>query len=765
MADSEYLRRPWEALYDDDMRRPLEGVPASLLVLFDDAVAAAPDQFALAYFDGRLSYRELDRLVSGLAGHLRAHGFAAGDRLAVVLQNVPQFVITLLATWRAGGIVVPVNPMLRERELQYVVDDAGVRAVVSSRSAWHDGVADVAARAGIDLCLTADEHDLQTRGDARVLPPSEVFDTGAADVLAIASAASPLVGPARPAASDIALICYTSGTSGQPKGATNTHGNLSTGATLIARRGDLVGSTIFALAPLFHITGLVCEVATAIATQGTLAMAYRFEPGAVLDALIEHEPSYMVGPSTAYIALMAHPDATPEHFRSFRYLYAGGAPLPPAVVDEFRQRFGQYIRNGYGLTESTAGCITVPRTLEAPIDPDSGTLSIGIPVPGALVRILDDDGHEVPLGTLGEVAVRSPTVVPGYWQRGEETVAALPDGELLTGDVGFMDPAGWVYLVDRKKDMIVASGFKVWPREVEDVLYTHPAVREAAVVGVADPYRGETVRAFVSLKPGGAATPTEVIAFCKSQMAAYKYPRQVEILPELPKTASGKILRRELRDAAASSCADQTDRPVRRTRPAPDARRDDQPVARRLLEEATRLFATQGFDRTTVQQVVDATGVTKGAMYYYFGSKDDLLHAIYARVLADQSERLERFVVADGPVEDRLHAAAADVVVTSISNLDDTKIFFRSLHQLSPERQQQVRRERRRYHERFRTLIEEGQAAGRFRRDMPADLPMDYFFGGIHHLGQWYRRDGRLTPEQVGRHFADLLLASLVEPA
>jgi AcrR family transcriptional regulator len=194
--------------------------------------------------------------------------------------------------------------------------------------------------------------------------------------------------------------------------------------------------------------------------------------------------------------------------------------------------------------------------------------------------------------------------------------------------------------------------------------------------------------------------------------------------------------------------------------PAPEPR-EEQPVARRLLEKATRLFATQGFDRTSVQEIVDAAGVTKGALYHYYGSKDDLLYAIYARVLADQSNRLERFAAADGPVEERLHAAAADVVVTSITNLDDTKIFLRSLHQLSPERQKQVRHDRRRYHDRFRTLVEDGQAAGVFRRDVSADLAMDFFFGAIHHLGQWYRRKGRLTPEQVAGHFADLFLTSL----
>jgi AcrR family transcriptional regulator len=191
----------------------------------------------------------------------------------------------------------------------------------------------------------------------------------------------------------------------------------------------------------------------------------------------------------------------------------------------------------------------------------------------------------------------------------------------------------------------------------------------------------------------------------------------------------------------------------------------DKPVARRFLEEATRLFATQGFDRTTVQEIVDAAGFTKGGLYYYFNSKEDLLDAIYARVLDLQSDRLEKFVVGEGTVDERLHAAAVDVVVTSIANLDDTKIFFRSLHHLSPARQLQVRRDRRCYHERFRTLVEEGQTSGTFRRDVPPDLAMDYFFGAIHHIGQWYRPNGRLTPEQVSRHFADLFLSSLIEKA
>jgi long-chain acyl-CoA synthetase len=280
---------------------------------------------------------------------------------------------------------------------------------------------------------------------------------------------------------------------------------------------------------------------------GTLVLTYRFEPGVVLDAFLESKPVYTVGPSTAYMALMAHPGVTREHFTSFHLLYSGGAAFPPAVVETFRERFGHYIHNGYGLTETTAGCVAVPGDLEAPIDRESGT--IGLPVPGAIVRILDDDdGAEMPFGVAGEIVVEGPMVVPGYWNRPEETATALPGGRLLTGDIGFMDADGWVYVVDRKKDMINASGFKVWPREVEDVLYTHPKVREAVVVGVPDPYRGETVKAYVSVQSGAVADPQDLIAYCKERLAAYKYPRDLEILEKLPKTVSGKVLRRELRD-------------------------------------------------------------------------------------------------------------------------------------------------------------------------------------------------------------------------
>ncbi|KAF4405636.1 MULTISPECIES: class I adenylate-forming enzyme family protein [Streptomyces] len=548
MTASIYDAKPWLAQLSEVQRAPVRP-PETVLHAFRDAARREPDRPALAYFDGRIGYRELDELSDGVAGHLAARGFARGDRLALILQNTPHFVIALLGAWKAGGTVVPVNPMYKDREVAHVLADSGAAALVCSDRAWEAYLRGTAADSPVRIVLTADDLDFQTRNDERVLPAERLgAPEDATDLLHAARTGGTAPEGRDPSSGDTALISYTSGTSGTPKGAMNTHGNIAYNAE--RQRTGLAlpdGACVFVLAPLFHITGMVCELASSVAAAGTLALAHRFEAGVVLDAFTEHRPAYTVGPSTAFMALAAHPSCTPDHFSSFTMISSGGAPLPPALVEKFRAGFGPYIRNGYGLTECTAPCASVPPQLEAPVDPASGTLSVGLPGPDTVVRIIDEEGRDVPFGEHGEIAVRGPMVVPGYWRRPEDSAAAMPDGELRTGDIGFMDAQGWLYVVDRKKDMINASGFKVWPREVEDVLYTHPAVREAAVVGVPDAYRGESVKAYVSLRPGAEAEPGELAAHCKERLAAYKYPREVEILPELPKTTSGKILRRELR--------------------------------------------------------------------------------------------------------------------------------------------------------------------------------------------------------------------------
>ncbi|WP_030990261.1 class I adenylate-forming enzyme family protein [Streptomyces sp. NRRL S-1813] len=550
-----YQDMPWLAQLTDAQRAPVQP-PPSMLHAFRAVVGRVPDRTALAYFDGRLSYAETDALSDGIAAHLVERGFRRGDRAAVMLQNTPHFVLALLGVWKAGGVVVPVNPMYKSAEMRHILDDAEVTAVICADRTWDGFLRATAAEApSVRMALTAWERDLQTRDDRRVLRGERLGpQEGADDLLTVARSGGRIrVAPDDPelTADDLALISYTSGTSGTPKGATNTHGNITYNAE--RQRTGLglpEGATYFALAPLFHITGMVCELAACVANSGTLALAYRFDAGVVLDAFLEHRPAYTVGPSTAYMALMAHPEVTRDHFASFRTMSSGGAPLPPALVEKFRTDFGPYLHNGYGLTECTAPCASVPPGREAPVDKVSGTLAVGVPGPDTVVRIIDETGQDLPFGEQGEITVRGPQVVPGYWRRPDATAEAIPDGELHTGDIGFMDAGGWLYVVDRKKDMINASGFKVWPREVEDVLYSHPAVREAAVVGVPDAYRGESVKAYVSLRPGTAPDPAELAAYCKERLAAYKYPRAVEILAELPKTTSGKILRRELRHRA-----------------------------------------------------------------------------------------------------------------------------------------------------------------------------------------------------------------------
>ncbi|MGW6843230.1 class I adenylate-forming enzyme family protein [Streptomyces sp. NPDC054958] len=589
---SGYAAKPWLGLLAAAQRASV-APPPTVLHAFREAVARAPGRTALAYFDGRIGYAEADVLSDSVAGHLAARGVRRGDRVAVMLQNTPHFVLAVLAAWKAGAVVVPLNPMYKSGEVGHILRDSGAAALVCEGGAWTAYLSEAARDSAVRTVLTASDLDFQTRNDPRVFGPTPTSTSApapaaatllpfvpaqadapdaapdrqsspgpravdpatdptgvpAADLLTVARGGRPAPDAPPLTAADTALISYTSGTSGTPKGAMNPHGALTYNAVRQVTSHPLPeGAGYFALAPLFHITGMVCELAACFANAGTLVLAHRFDAGAVLDAFLEHRPAYTVGPATAFMALAAHPGVTPDHFASFQVISSGGAPLPPALVERLRTAFGFYLRNGYGLTECTAPCASVPVHLEAPVDPASGTLSVGLPGADTVVRILDEQGAEVPFGETGEIAVRGPQVVPGYWGLPAESAKAFPGGELRTGDVGFMDPDGWLYVVDRKKDMINAAGFKVWPREVEDVLYTHPAVREAAVVGVPDAYRGESVKAYVSLRPGTSVEPAELAAFCAERIAAYKYPRQVEILPVLPKTTSGKILRRELRD-------------------------------------------------------------------------------------------------------------------------------------------------------------------------------------------------------------------------
>jgi long-chain acyl-CoA synthetase len=545
---STYDERPWIARYDAGQPSDIEVEFVSALAMFAATVQRDPDAPVIRYFDGTLTRHELDELSSAFAAALAAADFAPGERVALFLQNVPQFLVAMLGTWKAGGIAVAVNPMNKERELELILRDSGAAALVCHDDLYLDVARPVLGRTDVQLVVTTSALDHQSRDDDRIL--GGIKRRSCDDTQDMAELTSRFRGQPPPdpelGPDDVAFLTYTSGTTGPPKGAMTTHRNVVFNAQTYR---DWIGigpdDVILGVAPLFHITGSIGHVALCLLTGAPLVLMYRLDPAVAIETIRDERVTFTVGSITVFIALMNAPNARPEALATMTKIYSGGAPIPPSTA--FQDTFGQYIHNIYGLTETTSPSHAVPLGASAPVDEASGALSVGVPVYNTVVRIVGDDGQDLPAGEIGELVTAGPQVVPGYWHKPEETAKALPGGVLHTGDVGYMDAGGWFYIVDRKKDQINVSGYKVWPREVEDVLYEHDAVREAAVVGVPDPYRGETVKAYVSLRAGRTATPEELMAHCKQKLAAYKYPRQLEILGEIPKTVTGKILRRELR--------------------------------------------------------------------------------------------------------------------------------------------------------------------------------------------------------------------------
>jgi len=554
-----YDERPWLARYDAGQPTDIGVEHETALAMFQACVRLDPGAPMIRYFDGVLSRQDLDDAAGAFATALLASGFRRGERVALYLQNVPQFLIALVGTWKAGGIAVAVNPMNRQRELEVILADSGASVLVAMEDLYQNVAAHVAPRTDVRQVITTSALEHQTRGDRRVLGGLTWHRAEGTDDLASLvrefsgqQPPDPGLGP-----DDVAFLTYTSGTTGPPKGAMTTHRNIVFNAQTYRNWiGITRADVILGVAPLFHITGSIGHVALTLLTGATLVLTYRFDPAVAIETIRDEQVTFTVGSITVFIALMNVAGADPAALATLSKIYSGGAPIPPSTVTAFEKMFGQYIHNIYGLTETTSPSHATPMYARAPVDPASGALSVGVPVYNTIVRVVGDDGRELPAGQIGELVTEGPQIVAGYWDKPDETAKALPGGVLHTGDVGYMDDEGWFYIVDRKKDQINAAGYKVWPREVEDVLYEHPAVREAAVVGVPDPYRGESVKAYVSVKPGHGhgyegtleGLPDELIVHCRERLAAYKYPRQIEILAELPKTATGKILRRELRD-------------------------------------------------------------------------------------------------------------------------------------------------------------------------------------------------------------------------
>ena len=548
-------RRSWLGLY--------HGVPSTIepaartgLEMFRHTVARDCDGALVHYFDRSITAGQLDSWSDALAAALQERGAEPGERIAMYLQNVPQVFVAVLAAWKCGAVIVPCNPMLRERELAKILSDSGSRILICQEDLYADVARAALPSTAVQHTITTSPFDLlDPAGNTTAVETPRVLSgsrrmrhENIPDLFELVKAyATATPEAAEITGDDVAFMVYTSGTTGEPKAAMNTHRNVVFATAVYERWIDLTPKdTILGLAPLFHVTGLIGHVTLAMLTGSPLVLFYRFDVDEACRLTQMHRATFTVSAVTAFIALLNSEAMSKHNLSSLTKVYTGGAPTPPGVLADWHARTGTRIHPMYGLTEATSPTHMTPHNATPPVDARTGAMSVGVPVFNTDVRIVTDAGYDAGPHEIGELVISGPQIIPGYWQKPKETAASLGGGELRTGDVGFMDEDGWFYLVDRAKDMIVASGFKVWPREVEEVLYLHPAVREAAVIGISDPYRGETIKAVISLKAGHTATPGEIKAFARERMAAYKYPRIVEIVDDLPKTTSGKIMRRLL---------------------------------------------------------------------------------------------------------------------------------------------------------------------------------------------------------------------------
>ncbi|HTI22763.1 MAG TPA: long-chain fatty acid--CoA ligase [Kutzneria sp.] len=502
----------------------------NLATILREAARSHPDKAALIVGGRPMTYAELaaacDRVAAGL---LRA-GIAPGDVVAVQLPNSVQFVVAYFAALRIGAVVVPMNPLYRADEIAHILRDSGARMLIT----WL-GTAEEAEKASAAVDLT---DMVVVAPPGTVVPPSyQDFETlygppGGVDVP---------VHQTDPG--DTAVIVYTAGTTGRPKGAELTHFqlymNADTPGRLFGIRDDDV---VLVVLPLFHVFALSSILNLCVRFAATMSLLPRFEPGAALAAVHRDRVTVFEGVPTMYVALLEHPEAGRYDLSSLRVAVSGGAPIPAEVLDEFERRFGVVVLEGYGMSE-TASTTTFNVSAQ-----DRRAYSVGRPIWGVEVEVWDERGVPVPTGRehVGELMVRGVNVMRGYHGDPEATARAFTRGWFHTGDLGYQDKDGFFFVVDRKKDLIIRGGYNVYPREVEDVLYTHPSVAEAAVVGIPDHRLGQSVKAFVALRPGRTATDTELMHHAKERLAAYKCPQAVEFRAALPKNAAGKIVKREL---------------------------------------------------------------------------------------------------------------------------------------------------------------------------------------------------------------------------
>jgi long-chain acyl-CoA synthetase len=565
-----YQEKPWLKFYEPHVPEHIDYPQTTLPAALEETAHRYPDLPALIFKDKRISYREYNQTVDRFAAALQGLGVEQGDRVAIHLPNCPQFPISYYAVLRTGGIVVPCNPIYTARELKHQLVDSGAEVIITL-SAMYPLIRQIRADTSLRHVVVAKVKTyfppllkllftllLEKKGGHRVDISADPNTHWFGDLLAQA--------PARPRPvemtwDDTAVLMYTGGTTGVSKGAQLTHKNIYVNAFQVktwVNAAEGQESTLTAL-PLYHSYAMTCCMNVGAVTAGTaILIVDPRDTDDILKSIHKYRPSYYPGVPAMYVAINNHPKASEYDLTALKVCNSGAAPLPVEVQQRFQELTGARLIEGYGLSEATPVTHTNPAYGESRI-------GIGLPYPDTEVKIVDPvtGEKEVGVGEVGELCIRGPQVMKGYWQMPTETANTLrvhPEGGdpwLHTGDLARMDEDGYFQIVDRKKDMILgAGGYNVYPREIEDVLYEHPKVLEAAAVGIPVPDKGERIKVFVSLKEGETATEEEIIAFCRENLAPYKIPRSVEFRDELPKSLVGKVLRRALAEEEAKKQAE-----------------------------------------------------------------------------------------------------------------------------------------------------------------------------------------------------------------
>jgi long-chain acyl-CoA synthetase len=566
--EAAYDARPWLDHYAEGVPHSVKYPRQTVWQLLEETVATYGGRTAFVFQGSGMTFSQLKAQAERLSAALAAAGVQQGDVVLAVLPNTPHFPVLYHAILRLGAILAAAPPNSVEREIENLLEDSGARVIVTldllfdkvSGLCGHENVGAVVVGTAVDFMPA------RVRALGKLLgkvprPKEPVAYGGKVRPLHRFMRTGKPVPPARVDPDDIAVLQYTGGTTGTPKAAMLTHYSLLSNAQMMRswfptlRQGE---ETLLAALPFFHVYGVTLAMNAGLLLAARIILIPRAVVADMLEAIGKYRPTIFPGVPTLYVAVTNDPRSREYDLSSIDICVSGGAPLPYELKRDFEKMTGGHLYEGYGLSEAS------PCTHCEPCDGRHKVGSMGFPMPDTECRVIDEEGRAVPLGEEGELAIRGPQVMRGYWRRAEETADVLsPDGWLRTGDIARMDDEGWFYLVDRKKDLIITGGENIYPREVEDVLFEHPAVKEAAVVGVPHPFGGEVAKAFIVLKPGASATKKDITQFAGQRLAKHKVPRAVEFRTELPKSAAQKVLRRVL---AEEERARQAKKPLRRRR-------------------------------------------------------------------------------------------------------------------------------------------------------------------------------------------------------